>query len=136
MKNALRTRRKVLAKLLVTARRQAHREVCGLLAGRDGVITHAFAAKNVAKDPKRNYEIAPAEIVRLLRELREKKLGLLGIYHSHPLSENAPSEKDIRLAYYTEAAYVIVNPMPYAAHAIRAFSIRDGCATELEIEIV
>jgi proteasome lid subunit RPN8/RPN11 len=126
----------VLGQLLDHARRQPNRECCGLLAGRGGVITRAFPASNVAVNPKKNYEIAPREIVGLMREFRERKLGFLGIYHSHPNSENVPSPLDIELAYYSEAIYFIVTPRPYAEKPVRAFSIRDGRATELEIEIL
>ena len=67
------------------------------LASRNGLITQGFPAKNVAADPVRNYEIAPKEIVRLMGELRERRLEFLGIYHSHPnwLDTNEPSPKDI-----------------------------------------
>jgi proteasome lid subunit RPN8/RPN11 len=136
MKQALLTRRKVLGQLLEHARRHPHRECCGLLAGQDGVITQAFPAKNVATDPARNYEIAPVEIVRLLRAFRERRLGFLGIYHSHPNGDNVPSPRDIELAYYSEAIYFIVSPRPYAATPVRAFSIRDGRVAELDIETV
>ena len=111
-------------------------ECCGLLAGRNGVITHAFPAENVAADPTRNYELAPREIVRLMREFRAKGLEFLGIYHSHPNGENAPSPRDIELAYYSEAAYFIVSPRADATNPVRAFSIRDGQVAELEIETV
>ena len=100
------------------------------------MITRAFPAANVAANPVKAYEIAPREIVRLMREFRERKLGFLGIYHSHPNTENVPSARDIELAYYSEAAYFIVTPRPYAEKPIRAFSIRDGEVKELEIEIV
>jgi [CysO sulfur-carrier protein]-S-L-cysteine hydrolase len=133
---SVQTRRRVLGQLLDHARRQPNRECCGLLAGRGGVITRAFPASNVAVNPKKNYEIAPREIVGLMREFRERKLGFLGIYHSHPNSENVPSPLDIELAYYSEAIYFIVTPRPYAEKPVRAFSIRDGRATELEIEIL
>jgi proteasome lid subunit RPN8/RPN11 len=136
MPQPLQTRRRVLGQLLNLVRRKPHQECCGLLAGRDGVITRAFPAVNVASNPKRRYEIAPAEIVRLMREFRTRKLGFLGIYHSHPSTENVPSPLDIELAYYSEAIYFIVNPRPYAEKAVRAFSIRDGRSTEIEIEIV
>lgn len=136
MAQLLQTRRSVLGQLLEHARRQPNQECCGLLAGSDGVITEAFRARNAAKDPKRNYEIAPVEIVRLLREFRERKLRFLGIYHSHPNGENVPSPKDIELAYYSEAAYFIVTPRPYAEKPIRAFSIRAGQVEEIEIETV
>jgi len=136
MERSLQTRRRVLGQLLGHARRQATRECCGLLAGRDGVITRAFPAANVAANPVKNYEIAPREIVRLMHEFRERELGFLGIYHSHPNTENVPSRRDIELAYYSEAIYFIVSPHPYMEKPIRAFSIRDGEAAELEIEVV
>lgn len=138
MKRAVQCRRKLCGKLLEHARRQPHRECCGILAGQDGVITQAFAAKNVAADPVRNYEIAPKEIVRLMGKFRERRLDFLGIYHSHPnwMHSNEPSPKDIALAYYSEAIYFIVTPRPYAIAPVRAFSIRNGRATELEIQFL
>lgn len=136
MTRSLQTRRSVLGQMLEHARRRPNQECCGLLAGSTGVITEAFPAKNAAKDPKRNYEIAPMEIVRLLREFRQRKLQFLGIYHSHPTGENVPSRRDIELAYYSEAIYFIVTPRPYAENPIRAFSIRDGQVEEIEIETV
>ena len=136
MKQPLQTRRKVLGQLLEHSRRQPHQECCGLLAGRNGVISQAFPARNVAADPKRNYEIAPVEIVRLLREFRARRLGFLGIYHSHPNGDNVPSARDIELAYYSEAIYFIVSPRPYATTPVRAFSIRDGRVAELDIQFI
>ncbi len=71
-------------------------------------------------------------------ELRERRLEFLGIYHSHPnwMHANEPSPKDIALAYYSEAIYFIVTPRPYATMPVRAFSIQDGHATELEIQVL
>ena len=138
MKRTVRSRRKVYGQLLQDARRQPHRECCGILAGQDGLITQAFPAKNVAADPVRNYEIAASEIVRLMREFRKRRLEFLGIYHSHPswMDSNEPSPKDIALAYYSEAIYFIVTPRPYATTPIRAFSIRDRRVMELEIQVL
>lgn len=136
MVQSLQTRRRVLGQLLDHARRQPNRECCGLLAGRDGVIARVFSAENVASDPATSYEIAPREIFRMMREFRAAGLEFLGIYHSHPNGENQPSARDIELAYYSEETYFILSPRADAAKPVRAFSIRDGCATELEIEIV
>jgi proteasome lid subunit RPN8/RPN11 len=137
MKRAVQSRRKVYGQLLDHARRQPHRECCGILAGQDGLVTQAFPARNVAADPVRSYEIAPKEIVRLIEELRKRRLEFLGIYHSHPnwMDTNDPSPKDIALAH-SEAIYFIVTPRPYATAPIRAFSIRDRRAMELEIQIL
>jgi proteasome lid subunit RPN8/RPN11 len=138
MTRAVRSRRKVHGQLLKHARHQPHRECCGILAGRDGLITQAFPAKNVAADPVRNYAIASTEIERLMGELRKRRLEFLGIYHSHPnwQDTNEPSAKDIALSYYSEAVHCIVTPRPYATTPIRAFSIRDGRAMELEIRVL
>jgi proteasome lid subunit RPN8/RPN11 len=137
MMRAVQSRRKVYGQLLAHARRQPHRECCGILAGQDGLITKAFPAKNVAVDPVRNYEIAPSEIVLLMQQLHKRRLQFLGIYHSHPhwLEANEPSPKDIALAH-AGAIYFIVTPRPYASTPIRAFSIRDRRASELEIQVL
>ena len=96
MKRAVRSRRKVYGQLLKHARRQPHRECCGILAGQDGLITQAFPTKNVAADPVRNYEIAPKEIVRLMGQFRERRLEFLGIYHSHPDCDAYFSRTDLQ----------------------------------------
>jgi desampylase len=107
-----------------------------LLAGLHGVITDAFPAENVAVDPAKHYEIAPKEIIGLMRRFRASGVEFLGIYHSHPRGENKPSARDIELAYYSEEVYLIISPQPDAPKPVRAFSIRDGRTTELDIEIV
>lgn len=127
--------KEVVSQLTADARANALNECCGLLAGRDGVITHVFPAANVAADPAKGYEIDPRETVRLMREFREQQLEFLGIYHSHPNGKNEPSARDIELAYYSEAIYFIVSPLADAVKPVRAFSICDERVTELEIEV-
>jgi proteasome lid subunit RPN8/RPN11 len=136
MGDAIRIQREVFQELGKRALQETKRECCGLLAGRDSVITHAFPAENVASDPAKSYEIAPSEIFRMMREFRAAELDFLGIYHSHPNGENEPSARDIELAYYSQEAYFILSPRSDAAKPVRAFSIRDGRAIELEIQIV
>jgi len=126
---------RLLAELLTKARQESSREVCGLLAGRDGIITHAFPATNAASDPTTSYEIAPEELFRLMREIRAAGRELLGIYHSHPNGKNEPSPRDIERAYYPDAAYFIVSPLAAAARPVRAFSIRGGRVAEREIQV-
>lgn len=107
-----------------------------MLAGRDGVIARLFPAANAAGDPAKSYDIAPAELFGLMREMRAAGLELLGLYHSHPNGQNEPSASDIERAYYPDAAYFIIAPRADAAQPVRAFSIREGRVAELAIEIV
>ena len=132
MEGTVRVRREVLQAMLEEARRQPGEECCGLLAGRDGVITTLLPVEN-ALHSGTAYEIAPLDLFRLFREMRAAGLAHMGIYHSHPKGENAPSPRDIEQAYYPDAAWFIVSPLPDAPHPVRAFSIRDGRATELRI---
>jgi proteasome lid subunit RPN8/RPN11 len=132
----VRIQREVFARLSDQAQREPMLECCGLLAGHDGVITHVFPAENVASDPWKSYEIAPEAIFRLMKEFRVARLEFLGIYHSHPNGENQPSARDIELAYYSEEAYVILSPRSDQASPVRAFSICDGHARELTIQLV
>jgi proteasome lid subunit RPN8/RPN11 len=111
-------------------------ECCGLLAGANGIITHAFPATNAAPNLATAYDVPVTELVRLMREIRQANLEFLGIYHSHPHTANEPSPTDIELAAYPDAAYIILSPRKDAPQPLRAFSIREGAVTELTVEVV
>ena len=123
----------VLQRLLQEARSKPGEECCGLLAGRDGIVSAIYPAPN-ASDAVDAYEISPEELFRLVREIRAGGLELLGIYHSHPTGENRPSRRDIERAYYPDTAYFILSPLPDAPQPVRAFFMRGGRITELVIE--
>ena len=99
------------------------------------MITSIFPATNALASATA-YEIAPEELFRLMREIRAAGLDLMGIYHSHPGDDNEPSPRDIERAYYPEATYFILSSQPDTVRPVRAFSIREGRVTELEIAIL
>src|SRR5579864_2752333 len=108
MGESVRVREIVLKEILVQVRREPQIECCGLLAGRDGVITDIFPATNALASATA-YEIAPRELFELFRILRAEKLTHLGQYHSHLTTENFPSPTDIEQAGYPEQAYFIAS---------------------------
>src|SRR5215210_9365017 len=110
-------------------------EVCGLLAGHDADVTHVFRARNKEASPVR-YEIDPADLLRIFREIDDADLEHVGIYHSHTHTQAYPSATDLRLAYYPDALYFIVSLLDERAPHIRAFRIRDGEITEEPIDLV
>ena len=122
----------VLAQLDAIAREHADKECCGLLAARSGVITMALPAVNALASATA-YEIAPRELFALFRRIRAARFEFAGIYHSHPSTDNAPSPRDIEFAFYSDAAYFILSPRAIAIAPVRAFTIRAGRATELDI---
>ena len=122
--------------MLDHARRDPLLECCGLLAGRENNITHAYPAENVATNPATRYEVATKQIVNLTRLIREHSLDLLGIYHSHPNDKEEPSETDIAAVGYPDLAYFIISHSTNASPQVRAFSIHDGQVTELNLLIL
>jgi proteasome lid subunit RPN8/RPN11 len=135
MAGEIRIRADILEEMTRHARREPEIECCGLLAGRDGVITEIFPTENALASAT-SYEIAPQILFHLFRRLREEGLEHLGHYHSHLRSDNFPSARDIAQAYYPDQAYFIVSPQAGAPHPVRAFLIREGNAQELKIEVV
>ncbi len=110
-------------------------EACGLLAGRPDQVTRGFRARNKEQSPVR-YEIEPADLLRIFREIDDQDLEHVGIYHSHTHTQAYPSATDIRLAFYPDALYFLVSLMDDEAAVVRAFRIVDSEITEEPIELV
>jgi proteasome lid subunit RPN8/RPN11 len=123
-----------LEKIFACAKQEAPAECCGLLGGGDGYTRTLYPLRNVAADKAISYEAAPEDLFAAQRQMRERGQELLAIYHSHPRSsEPAPSETDVRLAYYPQAVYFIVGlagPQP----VIRAFRISESEGHWEEVE--
>ncbi len=135
MTSPVRLHRTILDHLLAEARREPDLECCGLLAGRNGVISDVLPAEN-ALHSATAYEIAPLELFALFRRMREGKLEHLGIYHSHPHTDNAPSPRDIAEACYPQTPYFIVSPRAGPQNPVRAFEISNGQVRELTLEVL
>jgi proteasome lid subunit RPN8/RPN11 len=136
MEGNCRITHKVIQQMLEAARENLSVECCGLLAGNDaGEITTVFPAQNASASASA-YEIAPEELFSIFRQIRARNLEFLGIYHSHPQTENIPSATDIARAYYPDAIHFIISPKPDAPKPIRAFRIRDVEVFELVVKEV
>jgi proteasome lid subunit RPN8/RPN11 len=126
-----------LERILAHAKQAEPAECCGLIGGAANRVSSIYPLHNVAADTNVSYEAAPEDLFAAQRQMRERSEELLAIYHSHPRSaEPAPSETDVRLAYYPQAIYFIIGlagPQPVA----RAFRIseRDECWEEVEYVI-
>lgn len=111
--------------IFVSAREADPAECCGLIGGEDGHASSLYPMRNAAAAAEVSYEAAPEDLFAAQRQMRERGEELLAIYHSHPRSaEPAPSETDVRLAYYPQAVYFIVGlagPQP----VMRAFRISE-----------
>ncbi|NQT30311.1 MAG: M67 family metallopeptidase [Candidatus Saganbacteria bacterium] len=109
-------------------------EACGILAGKLGEAQKVYKMKNTSDSPQKCYFMDPREQLGVMKAIRKEGLEMIGIYHSHPSSEAYPSPKDIELAFYDEAAYVIVSLHPHGKIEFRAFRINEGKVSEEEVE--
>jgi len=97
------------SKILDHAQEASPSECCGLIGGSEETALTVYQLHNVAPNPTVTYEAAPEDLFAAQRQMRARGEELLGIYHSHPrATEPAPSETDVRLAYYPRAVYFIV----------------------------
>lgn len=120
--------------LIAHARSDHPYEVCGLLAGRDGRLTRHYPIPNAARSMT-FYNMDPTALLRAMRDMDDHEWDLLAIYHSHTHTEAYPSATDVRLAFYTDAVYLIVSLQDPAAPHVRAFDIVDGSVTERSLVI-
>ena len=125
----------IINDILSHAREGYPDEVCGLMAGKDGVVSRIFRISNVDKSSV-SYMMEPSEQFRAFKEMRNEGLDLMAIYHSHPTSQAYPSRTDVRLAFYPEAVYVIASLQKAGSFDVKGFRIVDGNISEEALEVI
>ena len=88
-------------------------ECCGILIGKyeDNIpkVLEIRKMKNVNSESKKTkYSIDTLEILSLEKELEDKELEMIGIYHSHPDHPSRPSETDLQYAW-PNLSYIILS---------------------------
>src|SRR3989337_2313050 len=124
-----------LQKIFDHCDREYPSEACGILAGRSGNVEKAYTMTNAEPSPS-FYLMDPQEQFRVMKEMRQAGMELVGIYPSHTGSQAYPSGTDVSLAYYPEAVCLIVTLMDRNKPAARAFTIADGTITEVELNVL
>ena len=128
----IRLKREHLDEIIEHARRE---EVCGILAGRDGVVSRVYHGTNVAASPTVRYEMEPTQQLEIMRELEDEGQQMVAIYHSHPHSQAYPSRTDRDLAYYPDCVYIIVSLARPDEPVARAYRLRDKRIEEEEVAV-
>ena len=124
--------REIVEEMERHAREEYPRECCGMLAGREKVITKLFKTKNIAKSID-EYELDPLEQVKAFEDIDRSSLELLGVYHSHPHHLSYPSGLDIQQAFYPDTAFFIISLLDFNNPQLKAFKIHEGEVVEEEI---
>ncbi len=74
----------------------------------DEAVVRASVAANVADDPARRFEIAPAALIAALKAERGGGDRVIGYWHSHPSGDATPSVTDAAMAAADGKIWVIV----------------------------
>jgi proteasome lid subunit RPN8/RPN11 len=127
--------RKHLSEIVSHAREEAPREACGILAGRDGRVLRLYRARNADPSPT-SYSLEPEQQYRIFKDIEDRGLELVAIYHSHASSPATPSDKDIKQAYYPEASYLVVSLTDPLEPQVRAFRITEDGAVEEDMAVI
>ena len=151
--------RAIVDEMIAHARELDPFECCGILAGKDGRVSRHYRISNtVARDQRAvqvfqeadvkqlgelseatraeiAYFMDPKELLAAFKDIRERDLELSVIYHSHTHSPAYPSQTDIGLAYYPEAAYLIISLEDKAAPDLRAYWIADSRVRPAELHV-
>lgn len=121
-------------RMLAHATSEAPNECCGLLAGRNSTVERIYPMTNADHSPV-SYLIDPKEQFAAFKEMRAKEIEMLAIYHSHPHTEAYPSATDVRLAYYPDAAYIIISLENRARPVMNAYRIMNGKITQEAFDV-
>jgi len=116
------------------ARKEKPLECCGILAGKGEKVHKAFVLKNAERSPVR-YSMAPQEQLRAFEEMEKESMEMVAIYHSHPHTIPFPSETDVKMAFYSEVASVIISLKENDSPVVKAFLIRKEAIYPQEIEV-
>ena len=124
----------ILEQVTQHARQAYPKEGCGLLTG-SGAAERFIAMKN-RSGSMAEYEMDPAELIHVLRELRDSGERLVAIYHSHPHGPAELSRRDIEQAYYPEVAQLLVSLADLERPQVAAFRIIDGLPLPIEVHVI
>ncbi len=106
-------------------------ECCGVLLGlsTDGIneVYDAIEAGNTRTDSAHNrYHISPQELICIQRQGRQRKLDIVGFYHSHPDHPAQWSTTDFAEAHWLGCSYVITAVTNGRAAQTNSFLLTGG----------
>ncbi len=104
-------------------------ECCGALFGRDEVVVEAFALPNTTEaGPRRRFLVRPDDYRAAEQRARQRRVELLGFYHSHPDHPARPSQYDLDHAW-PFFSYVIISVRSGEPAEVTSWRLRDDRST-------
>ncbi len=85
---------------------QKPNESCAILFGKNDKVLELFLTENIEKSPT-SFTISNEQLIEGYRIAEEKKMKVIGIFHSHPESEAYPSNTDKKFMQSNPVAWII-----------------------------
>ena len=92
--------------LIQHAENENPNESCAILYGNGDTVSDVFLTKNIEESPV-NFTISNDQLIEGYKIAEEKKLQVIGIFHSHPNSEAYPSSTDKKFMHSNPVVWII-----------------------------
>jgi proteasome lid subunit RPN8/RPN11 len=108
---------------------QKPKESCALLFGKDNQVLDIFLTENI-EESSVNFTISNEQLIEGYKIAEEKKMEVIGIFHSHPNSDAFPSNTDKKFMQSNPVVWIIYSGIN---KNFRAF-ILESDSVEIQIE--
>jgi proteasome lid subunit RPN8/RPN11 len=130
MEMAIRAKKEHLDQIRGHGEKTYPHECCGFLLGSNqgevNILSEVHPAENEREDSRHNrYLITPDQYRRADSYAREKGLGIIGYYHSHPDHPAVPSGYDLDHSCWPGESYIIVSVERGKAAELNSFTKPD-----------
>ena len=78
----------------------------GIVEGQKTIVKEVFLTKNIDTSPV-NFTISNEQLIKCYKTAEEKRMEVVGIFHSHPNSEAYPSSTDKKFMHINPVVWVI-----------------------------
>ena len=92
--------------LIQHAENENPNESCAILYGNGDTVSDVFLTKNIEESPV-NFTISNDQLIKGYKIAEERKLDVIGIFHSHPNSEAYPSSTDKKFMHSNPVVWII-----------------------------
>ncbi len=81
-------------------------ESCAILFGKNNLVSEVFLTKNI-EESSVNFTISNEQLIEGYKIAEEKKVEVIGIFHSHPNSDAYPSNTDKKFMHSNPVVWII-----------------------------
>ena len=85
---------------------QKPNEACAILFGKNNEVLDIFLTENIEGSPV-NFTISNEQLIEGYKIAEDKKMDIIGIFHSHPNSDAFPSNTDKKFMQSNPVTWVI-----------------------------